>query len=69
MDVTEQSVRSLAAAAGLPLGPEREALVAPQLAVWLDAANELSRTLSAAEHSTVTPITVFTHPEAPGVEE
>jgi hypothetical protein len=69
MDVTEQSVRALAAAAGLPVGAEREALVAPQLAAWLTAANELSRTMSAAEHWTVTPVTAFTHPEALGGEE
>jgi hypothetical protein len=69
MDLTEQTVRALAAAAGLPLGAERAALVAPQLAGWLTAADELSRKMSAAEHWTVPPVTVFTHPDAPGGDE
>jgi hypothetical protein len=69
VDVSEENVRALAAAADLPLGAERAALVGPQLAVWLDAANELSRKMSAAEHWTVTPATAFTHPELPGGDE
>lgn len=69
MDITAQTTRALAAAASLPLDAEREALVAPQLAAWLTAADELSRKMSAPEHWTVVPATTFTHPEAPGGEE
>jgi hypothetical protein len=67
--MNEDTVRELARAADLPLGPERPALIAPQLGTWLVAANELSRTLSAPEHRTLTPITVFRHPVAEGGEE
>jgi hypothetical protein len=69
MDITEQTTRALAVAASLPLDAEREALVAPQLAAWLTAADELNRMMSAPKHAAVTPITAFTHPEAPGGEE
>jgi hypothetical protein len=67
--MNEETVRELARAADLPLGPKRPALIALQLAVWLEAANELSRKLSAPEHSTLTPITVFRHPPTEGMEE
>lgn len=67
--MNEETVRELARAADLPLGPERPALIAPQLSVWLEAANELSRKMSAREHWTLTPITVFRHPGTEGREE
>ena len=68
-DITEHTTRALAAATNLPLAAEREAVVAAQLAEWLTAANELSRKMSGAEYWTVTPVTVFTHPEIPGGAE
>lgn len=68
-DINEERVRALAAAADLPLGAEREALVAAQLREWLTAANELNRKMSAPQHWTVVPVTVFAHPEVPGGEE
>lgn len=67
--MNEETVRELARAADLPLGPERPALIAPQLATWLEGANELSAKLSASEHWTLTPITAFRHPPAEGMEE
>lgn len=60
--VDEQSVRLLARAAALPLDDERLPAVAALLGTWLVAANELSRTMSAAEHLAVMPATVFAHP-------
>jgi hypothetical protein len=68
-DINEDTVRALATAADLPLGPEREAMVAAQLREWLTAANELNRKMSAAEHWTAVPVTVFAHPDLPGGEE
>jgi hypothetical protein len=60
--VDEQGVRLLARAAELPLDEERLPAVAGLLGTWLEAANELSRSMSAPEHLTVMPATVFTHP-------
>mgnify|MGYP000394966716 CR=1 FL=1 len=67
--MNEETIRELARAADLPLDAERSALIAPQLSVWLEAANELSREMSAHEHWTLAPITVFRHPGAHGREE
>src|SRR5947199_385249 len=58
----EKTVRGLARAADLDLPEERLPLVAQQLGVWLDAANELSRKLAEAEHTTLVPITTFRLP-------
>ncbi|MEO8627728.1 MAG: hypothetical protein ABI612_06445 [Betaproteobacteria bacterium] len=55
-------VRTLADIAALPLAPGREDVIAPTLDAWVRDANELSRKMSAAEHWTVTPATVFVHP-------
>ena len=60
--MNEQTVRKLSEAADLPLAEERLAPVAQQLAVWLEAANELSRKLAAPEHRHLMPIAVFRHP-------
>jgi hypothetical protein len=60
--VDEAGVVALAGAASLPLPEDRLPQVAAQLADWLAAANELSRKMGAAEHLSVTPITVFIHP-------
>ena len=60
--IDEDGVRSLAAAAGLPLQDERLALIAGLLNAWLPPANELSRTMSAQDLREQTPITVFAHP-------
>ena len=51
----------LAHAAGLPLAAGRAAFAGELLAAWLPAANELSRKMSAIEHTDLLPITVFTH--------
>lgn len=58
------AVSTLAKVADLPLAAEREKLLAPQLGVWLAAANELNRKMSQPDYREVTPITVFTHPRA-----
>ncbi len=55
------AVRALAQAAGLSLAPGRCEAAAELLAVWLPAANELSRKMSAAEHQRLLPATVFVH--------
>lgn len=65
----EQTVRELCTAAELDVGEERLALIAPQLATWLDAANELNRKLAAPEHRGLQPITIFRHPPTEGSEE
>jgi hypothetical protein len=57
-----EGVRVLAEAAQLPIPDDRLPLVARQLGEWLTAANELNRKMSAPEHQTVTPITVFVAP-------
>lgn len=58
----DQEVRALATAADLPVPDDRLPLVAAQLRQWLVAANELNRKMSASQHRTVMPITVFLHP-------
>ena len=58
---------TLAATAELPLSAERAAISGALLAAWLPAANELSRKMSAVEHTALLPVTVFTHP-APDIE-
>jgi hypothetical protein len=55
-------VRALAAYAELPLPPGREEVVASVLRAWLADANALSRKMSAPEHWTLAPVTVFSHP-------
>lgn len=67
--MTSATVRAIAEAADLPLPSEREEMVAAQLGVWLSAANELSRKMSAPELASVLPATVFTHPDASGAGE
>ena len=53
--------RVLAELADLPLGAGRDQIVGDLLAAWLPPANELSRKMSAAEHTALLPATVFTH--------
>ena len=53
--------RVLAELADLPLGAGRDKIVGALLAAWLPPANELSRKMSAAEHTSLLPATVFTH--------
>ena len=60
----DEAVRVLAKAADLPIPDDRLQLVATQLSEWLAAANDLSRKMSAPEHLTVTPVTVFLAPAA-----
>ena len=67
--MNEETVRQLCAAAGLDIAEDRVALIAPQLAAWVEAANELSRKLAVAEHRGVQPIIVFRHPAGEGSEE
>ncbi len=66
--ITAEVVWALAAAADLPLEPKRAEELAERLAVWLEAANELSEKMSAPEHLQRTPIANFTHPD-PEVSE
>ena len=56
--------RVLAELADLPLGNGRDQIVGGLLAAWLPPANELSRKLSAVEHTALLPATVFTHAPA-----
>jgi len=67
--VNEHDVKALSEAANLPLSEQRLGLVAPLLSTWLEAANELSRTMAAPEHSGVVPITILRHPRPEGREE
>jgi hypothetical protein len=67
--VDEETVKKLCTAADLDVGEERLELIAPPLAAWLEAANELSRKLASPEHRTVQPVTVFRHAPAEGSEE
>lgn len=60
--VDEEGVRALARAAALPLAEDRLPSVAELLGTWLVAANELSRTMSDAQHLPLMPATVFVHP-------
>ncbi len=57
-------VAALAACASLNLSPDRLAAATRVLAVWLPAANELSRKMSAPAHQTLLPITAFAHVHA-----
>ena len=58
----------LAQIADLPLAVGSATIAGELLAAWLPAANELSRKMSAIEHTALLPITVFTHaaPDAEG---
>jgi hypothetical protein len=60
--IDQVMVRALAAMAGLPLATGRESTIVPILDAWVKDANELSRKMSAAQHWTVTPATIFVHP-------
>ena len=51
--------RTLSDVADLPLPPGRAAISGELFAVWLPAANELSRKMSAPEYAELLPITVF----------
>jgi hypothetical protein len=51
----------MAELADLPLGPGRDGPSGALLADWVQAANELSRKMSAAEHQHLLPATVFVH--------
>jgi hypothetical protein len=68
-NVSEEAARMLSGIADLPVAPGREAAIADQLTDWLTAANELSRKMSAPEHWTVLPATVFRHVDTEGVQE
>jgi hypothetical protein len=65
----DDGVRVLAKAAELPIPDHRLRLVATQLGEWLTAANELNRKMSAPEHLTATPITVFQAPAPSEITE
>lgn len=67
--VSADVVSALAATARLALQPERAEQLAPQLAAWLTAANELNAKMSEPSHRTLLPATIFTHPEAEGATE
>ena len=64
-EVTPAMTRALAEYAELPLGADREAVVTPILDAWVKDANELSRKMSAEQHMTLVPATVFIHPVEP----
>ena len=56
------AVRVLAAYADLPLAPGREQVIATMLHAWVTDANALSRKMSAPEHWSLAPVTIFSHP-------
>lgn len=60
--IDEKTIAVLAAVADLPLSEGRYGPVQEVLWAWLPDANALNRKMSAQEHWTVTPATVFTHP-------
>ncbi len=60
--VTPELVAQLGHFGALPLSKERLSVVAPLLDAWLKDANQLSEKMSAAQHQTLVPATVFTHP-------
>lgn len=64
-EVTSALTRALAEYAELPLAPDRESIVTPILEAWVKDANELSRKMSADDHATLVPATVFVHPVDP----
>jgi hypothetical protein len=64
LPVGPQVVRELARHADLPLAAGREAAILPVLQAWLADANALSRKMSAPEHWTIAPVTIFSHPSA-----
>ena len=53
--------KAFADQAGLPLAPGRAEIAGDLLAEWVNAANELSLKMSAAQHQQLLPATVFTH--------
>jgi hypothetical protein len=55
--LTETPLRT----AEMPLAVADATLASELLAVWLPAADELSRKMSAIEHMALLPITVFSH--------
>ena len=59
--VTADTVAALAAAAGLPLSPQRIAAVQPILAVWLADSAVLNTLMQAEAHRDVVPVTVMRH--------
>lgn len=65
-EIDEDTVGALAEVADLPLSVDRHAAVLDVLGAWLPDANELSRKMSAPEHWTVTPATVFANDVASG---
>lgn len=65
-NIDEKTISTLADVAGLPLNTDRRTAVLEVLGAWLPDANELSRKMSAPEHWTVTPATVFTSDVAKG---
>jgi hypothetical protein len=56
--------KALADQAGLPLAAGRAEIAGELLAEWLNAANELSLKMSAAQYRQLLPATVFTHAPA-----
>jgi len=64
-EVTAALTRALADYAELPLGADREAVVAPILEAWVKDANALSRKMSAEQYIHLVPATVFAHPVEP----
>jgi hypothetical protein len=61
LNVAQRLAETLANSADLPLAAGRAAIAGALLAEWLPAANELSRKMSAVEHTALLPVTVFTH--------
>ncbi|MCC6707833.1 MAG: hypothetical protein IT492_09745 [Gammaproteobacteria bacterium] len=59
--VTADHVAALAAAVGLPLSPQRVAVVQPILAVWLADSAALNSLMQAEAHREVVPVTVLRH--------
>ena len=59
--LTAGGIAALAAAAGLPLTPQRIAVVQPILAVWLADSVALNTLMQAEAYRDVAPITMLRH--------
>ena len=68
-EITEQVVEVCEGLADLKLNADRRPAVAAILAVWVPAANELSRKMAELRHRAITPNTRFTHPGADDMGE
>lgn len=68
-EITHEDVEVYEGLADLKLKAERRQAVAAILAVWVPAANELSRKMAELRYRAITPNIRFTHPGADEASE